>query len=156
MIDTTWFREYDLTRGSALHAATHYLDQGDLDWATVDPVILGRLRQYQHFLDEVRPEILAVEEAVEHAIYRYCGTLDRRLKINGREAVLDIKGPSEAAWNGVQLAGYVACFPGYLLRYNLYLSDERYRLVERKDRRDWDVFKAALVLSAWKEKHGIR
>jgi len=150
LVDTTWFQQYDLDRGSALHKAAELLDLNDLDWLSVDPAILGRLRSYQKFLDEVKPEILSIEEKVENVAFQYQGKLDRRVRINGRECIVDLKGPSEAAWNGVQLAGYAACFPRPLGRYNLYLSDERYRLVERKDRMDWEIFKAAITLAAWK------
>ena len=154
LVDTTWFKEYDLARGKALHEATHYLDQQDLNWETVDPIILGRLRSYQKFLDEVKPEILSVEEAVINEALRYQGTLDRRVRINGREGILDLKGPSRSAWNALQLSMYAACFPRPLARWNLYLSDDNYRLVEHKDRSDWDVAKAAITLAAWKEKNG--
>lgn len=152
LIETQWFKEYDLARGSALHAATHYLDQGDLNWETVDPVILGRLRQYQIFLDEVQPEILAVEEKVTNEALQYQGTLDRRVKIKGREGILDLKGPSRAPWQALQIVMYAACFPRPLARWALHLSDERYQLIEHKDRSDWDVAKAAITLVAWKEK----
>lgn len=152
LIDTQWFKEYDLSRGSAVHAATHFLDQGDLSWESVDPVIVGRLRSYQRFLDEVKPIILAIEEGVENTALRYCGTLDRRVMLRGREAVIDIKGPSRAAWQGIQVAMYAACFPRPLARYSLHLSDERYQLIEHKDRTDWDVAKAAITLVAWKER----
>lgn len=154
LVETSWFREYDLARGSALHAATHYLDEGDLNWESVDPVIVGRLRSYQKFLDEVKPEILAVEEGVVNEALRYCGTLDRRVRISGREGVLDIKSPSRASWQALQVSMYAACFPRPLARWTLHLSDERYQLIEHKDRHDWDVAKAAITIVAWKEKYG--
>jgi hypothetical protein len=156
LIDTQWFRDYDLSRGSAVHAATHYLDQGDLNWETVDPVILGRLRQYQLFVDEVHPEILAVEEKVVNEALQYQGTLDRRVRINGREGILDLKGPSQARWQALQVAMYAACFPRPLARWTLHLSDERYQLIEHKDRHDWDVAKAAITLAAWKGNGHVR
>ena len=154
LVDASWFTEEARDRGTAVHMAAHYLDEGDLDWESLDPSVVPRVRQYQHFLEEVRPEMLAIEEPVSNEALQYCGRLDRRVKINGRECIVDFKGPSEAAWNGIQLAGYAGCFTRPLGRFNLYLSDERYRLVERKERSDWDVFKVALVLAAWKEKHG--
>jgi hypothetical protein len=152
LIDTEWFRQYDLERGSAVHAATHYLDDRDLAWESVDPVIVGRLRSYQRFLDEVKPEILAAEEAVLNEAMQYQGTLDRRLRINGREGVLDIKGPSRAPWQALQVAMYAACFTRPLARWTLHLSDDRYNLIEHHDRNDWRVACAAITLAAWKGK----
>lgn len=158
LVNTDWFKEYDLSRGSALHKATEYLDEGTLDWSTVDPIILGRLRQYQRFKDEVRPAIGPIEKHVEHHAYHYQGTLDRLVSINDRLGVLDIKGPSMSPWQGVQVAAYAAACPVdgvRLARWTLHLSDENYRLVEHKDRNDFEVFKAALTLCAFKEKHGL-
>jgi hypothetical protein len=153
LIETTWFKQYDLDRGQALHKATQLLDERDLDWETVDPIILGRLRAYQLFLDEVEPEILSIEEAVVNEALRYQGKLDRRVRINCREGILDLKGPSRSAWNALQLSMYAACFPRPLVRWNLYLSEERYQLVEHKDRSDWEVCKAILTVVSWKDKN---
>lgn len=154
LIDSTWFTDEARDKGSALHAATHFLDEGDLDWSTVDPSVLPRLRQYQKFKDELRPEILSIEEAVENETLQYCGRLDRRLKIAGREGVLDIKGPARAPWQAIQVVMYSACFLRPLARWTLHLSDERYQLIEHKDRSDWEVAKAALTIAAWKERNG--
>ena len=154
LIETDWFKSYDLERGSAVHKAAEYLDHGDLDWDSVDPAILGRLRSYQRFLDEVRPEILSIEEKVVNGAMQYCGTLDRRVRINGREGVLDIKGPSRAAWQAVQVAMYAACFPQPLARWTLHLADERYNLVEHRSRLDWAAGKACITLARWRHEHG--
>ena len=134
LIDSTWFKQEDLDRGSALHQAAQFLDEGDLDWESVDQTVIRRLGQYQKFLAEVRPTILAIEEAVTNEALQYCGTLDRRVRINGREGILDLKGPSRAPWQGVQVAMYAACFGRPLARWTLHLSDERYQLIEHKDR----------------------
>lgn len=156
LIDTTWFNDNARDRGSALHLATQFLDEGDLDWSTVDPAVLPRLRQYQRFKDEVKPEILWIEEVVVNAILGYQGRLDRRLKIAGREGILDIKGPAQAAWQAIQTVLYAACFaPLPLARWTLHLSDERYVLIEHRDRDDWTVAKAAVTLVAWRTKHGL-
>lgn len=154
LVDTTWFQQYDLDRGKALHTAAQFLDEGCLDFDTVDESIRGRLNQYMDFLDHLCPEILAIEEQVEHPIYRYCGTLDRRVKLNGVEGILDLKGPSQAPWQAIQLSMYQQCFNRPMKRWALHLSDEKYNLIEHKDRKDWAVAKAAIVLAAWKEEHG--
>jgi hypothetical protein len=152
LVDTSWFTDEARDRGSALHAAAHFLDEGDLDWESVDPSVLPRLRQYQKFLEEVKPEILSIEESVVNETLLYCGRLDRRVRIGGREGVLDIKSPYRAAWQALQVAMYGACFPRPLARWTLHLSDERYQLIEHKNRGDWSVAKAAITIAAWKEK----
>jgi hypothetical protein len=153
LIETAFFTTAARDLGTAVHAATHYLDEGDLNWASVDPVALPRLRSYQRFLDEVKPVVLSVEEAVIHETYRYQGRLDRRMQINGREAVVDIKGPFRAPWQAIQVAAYAGCFELPMARYTLHLEDEKYQLIEHRGRRDFDVFKAALTIAAWRNEH---
>jgi hypothetical protein len=153
LISTEWFTEEARDRGTAVHAAARYLDEGDLDRESLDPSVAPRLAQYEKFIAEVKPEILAIEEPVEHGLMKYCGTLDRRLRINGREAILDIKGIAASDWHGAQLALYAMCFPRPLARFNLYLFDDRYKLVERTDRADYGCATACLTIRNWRQNH---
>lgn len=153
LVDTAWFTEDARARGSALHLATQYLDEGVLDWDSVDPLIVRRLAQYSRFLDEVKPTILAIEEEVVNEALNYHGHLDRRLIINGAEGVLDIKGPAVLPWQGVQTALYAACFPRPMKRWGLHLSDERYQLIPHRDPLDWPVAKACITINSWRLRH---
>lgn len=152
LVDTTWMTEEHRDRGTAVHLAARFVDEGDLDRESLDPTVAPRLAQYERFLLEVRPQILAIEMPVVHELYRYQGTLDRIVRINGREGVLDIKGTTASDWHGVQLAAYAeAVTPARpLARWNLYLKDDAYRLVPRTNRHDWGAFKAALSLVNWR------
>lgn len=158
LVDTSWFGDYARDLGSAVHAATHLLDDGDLDWASVAGPVLPRLRQYQKFKDEVKPEILASEQKVESLALGYQGRYDRRVRINGREGILDIKGPSRGPWQALQVAMYAGAVNSLgqppLARWTLHLSDDRYQLIEHKDRDDWRVAMAAITIAAWRLKHG--
>jgi len=154
LIDTAWFTDEAREKGSALHAATAFLDEGDLDWSTVDDRIVSRLHQYQRFKEEVQPQILSIEERVKNVTLRYVGRLDRRVIIAGRVGVLEIKGPGRVAWHAVQLSMYAACFEGpALARWSVHIEDEKYQLIEHRNRRDWGAAKAALTLAAWKEQY---
>jgi len=154
LIDTAWFTDEGRDRGTALHAAAQFLDEGDLDWKTVDPTVLPRLRQYQRFLDEVKPTILAIEEEVTNAALQYVGHLDRRVIINGDEGILDLKSAFKAPWQSLQISLYSNCFSRPMKRWTLHLSDERYQLIEHTDRRDWAVAKAAITIAAWRKQNG--
>lgn len=154
LVDPTWFTDDARDLGTAVHIACHYLDEGDLDWNSINPNVVLRVRQYQKFRDDMKPEILSIEEDVINEAFHYCGRLDRRLRINGREGVLDMKGPGRFPWQAIQCAMYAACFNQLLARWTLHLSDERYLLIEHKGRQDWEIAKAALTLAMWKEAYG--
>lgn len=154
LVDTTWFSDEVRDRGTIVHEATEFLDQDDLDWESLeemeDPSILLRVRQYEKFKRDTGIEILKIELPVTHRL-GYVGRLDRVVILNARKGILDIKGTTESPWHGVQLAAYAACFNEPLARWNLYLKDDAYRLRERTNPRDFDAFKAAMVLAQWKE-----
>lgn len=152
LISTDFIPEEARELGTAVHLATQYLDQEDLDIESLDPRVALRVASYQKFLAEVKPKIVAVELPVRDNTYHYCGTLDRILEIKGHIGVLDIKGICQADWHGLQLAAYKeACVePWVLCRWNLYLRDDGYKLVERTRRDDWPAFLAALTLFNWR------
>ena len=152
LVDSTWFTADACDRGSALHKATQYLDEGTLYRDSVDSSIVDRFERYERFIAEVQPEILAIEEEVMNPALNYIGHLDRRLKINGREGILDLK-PSPAPWHPLQLAGYAGCFARPMARWGLYLAGSNYKLVEYSDRSDWRTFQAALTTAQWIRRH---
>jgi len=151
LIDTSFFTEADRDRGTAVHAACQYLDERTLDRESLVPGVALRLAQYERFLAEMKPEILAIEEKVVNEEVRYQGRLDRRVRINGRAGVLDLKGPSCEPWIGIQLAAYAHAVRGGQARWSLHLHDDKYRLIEWTERSDWECFRAALVIHHWKE-----
>ena len=86
---------------------------------------------------EKMPQVLESEQGVEYP-GSYCGTLDIRLVIDGKEGILDIKGQPSAN-DRLQLAGYACTFPRPMKRWNLYLRvGKTYRLVEHPNHRQDD------------------
>lgn len=63
--------------GKAVHKATELYDQDDLDYASLDPAIVGYVDAWVKFMEEVNPVILAIEERVYHGVLNYAGTVDR-------------------------------------------------------------------------------
>jgi hypothetical protein len=107
LIDDSHFTEESRERGKAVHAASHYLDEGDLDLSTV----LGEHRPYLDawvkFRNQTEFEPDRIEHRVYHSIYGYCGTLDRTGRFGDRStAILDIKTGLEAAWHAIQIGAY--------------------------------------------------
>lgn len=155
LVNTEWFTDHMRERGTALHSAIEFDVAGDLDEATLDPEITVPFAAWRKFRAEMQPEILASELNVE-VPGSYCGRLDLLVRINDAEGIVDFKGQPSPS-DSVQLAGYACTFDRPLKRWNLYLRiGNGYRLVEHKDRRrDDSIWRAALVLAAWRREHGL-
>ena len=163
LVETRYFTQFMRERGIALHLACELHDKGDLAPDSIDPEIAESFKGYLKFLKEVQPEILAIEEKVEMP-GMWCGRLDRRVVINRREGILDIKGcPSKT--DPLQLAGY-AMVPQrkahadqlFLARWNLYLRVKLgdYKLVEHRNwRRDDADWLAAVRIAAWRRRNKL-
>lgn len=73
--------EWYLQRGTATHLACELLDQGRLDWSSVDPEILPRVRAYEEWARG--REFIAIEKRLASREHGYAGTLDRMIRIAG-------------------------------------------------------------------------
>ena len=151
LIDARWFDEYSRTRGEYVHLACAMDDRGELDEASLDPVIRPYVEAWRAFRRESGCVMVAVEELVYNPILRYAGTLDWRGRLNGRHAIIDRKtGPCQP-WTGLQLAAYAAPFNEPHDRYGIQLKDDgRYKLTKYDDINDLAVFRSALILRNWK------
>ncbi len=156
LVDAQWFTDEARDRGSALHKATEYFDQGELDVDSVDASFLAKFNLYQKFIKEMHPAISAIEEQVEYA-GSYCGTLDRRLYINGNESILDIKSGVASPADRLQLAGYALTFERPMQRWNLYLGyGSNYRLVQHKNTREDDAdWRACVRVARLRREHNL-
>lgn len=152
------------TRGTAVHSLTEAHDQGeDVEWLVTDQTA-PYFAAYRRFLDEARPQWDAIERRIYHPLHRYAGTLDRRGRLCGERAWVDIKTGSGHPAYALQLAAYVAADPERdhanlnPPRYSLYLCDDgSYRLarVETRQVDDFAVFLSLLNAARWKEKHHV-
>jgi hypothetical protein len=160
LIDSRWFTDWARQRGSAVHLATRYVDEGRLDWDSLDESVAPRVRQYERFLRESGCEVLESERRIEHDAMGYSGTPDRTVKIGHRVGVLDIKPPMVCQWHGIQLAAYAQLAGQHRtgmagFRWILHLSDTAYALDPVLDPADWPLFCNALNLYRWRERHGL-
>lgn len=150
-----------MNRGRAVHAACEFLDQDDLNWATVQDDIIPYVLAYEKFKKETGFKPLRIEERLFHLSLRYGGTLDREGKWRLGEAhvLLDLKTGVVSPWTALQLAGYDLLLPSLKLpreRYGLQLKpDGNYSLTQFKDRQDKDLFLSIVALHWWKENHNI-
>lgn len=147
--------------GQHVHAATELWDQGNLDEGALDPALVPWLAGWKKFVAESGFDVLAVEERVYSAKYRYAGTLDRRGILNGKPVIIDIKTPTVVpASAGPQTAGYQQAIEemhGKKIkgRYAVQLKgDGTYRLYHYADKNDFNTFVSCLNVINWRNDHG--
>jgi len=152
LIDTRWFTDAVRNRGTAVHAACHYLDEGDLDESTVDPIVTPYLDAYKRFQKDIGGKDWDwIECPQQDPLGRYRGTPDRILSCRPR-ALYDLKTGCHFAWHKYQTASYVNCLddPFSYRRFALYLKKDGAYQVQEFPRseyaRDIAVFEAALTL----------
>jgi hypothetical protein len=148
--------EMYMDRGTNIHMLTELHDTGALDESKVENSILSYLYAWKRFKEDTGIEVLAIEEPVYHPIYLYAGKVDRRVRWNGNEAVIDIKSGLYAPWHALQTAAYAKTYGRTMLRFCVYLSDDgSYDLKEHLDPTDWDIFRSALAIANWKRKNNL-
>lgn len=108
LIDDSHFTAEARDRGTAVHAAVHYLHEGELDAGTIDPRIDGYLDAYRKFRMETDFEPLVCEASMGSAKLGYAGTMDLLGWMRGVDglAEIDIKTGAHQRWHFVQLAAY--------------------------------------------------
>lgn len=104
-------RRMALGRGSAVHQATQFDDEGDLDESCMDEELAPYLAAWRRFRAETGFAPDLIEYRSHHPKYGYAGTLDRRGSFaTGARAIVDLKTNSSEGWVRLQLAAYAAFF----------------------------------------------
>lgn len=150
-------------RGKAVHDACHFLDQNDLNWATVSPEIEPYVRAWERFKADTGVILNKIEHPRYHATLGFAGTPDRIVTFVGHNGFLDSKGTLDIKTytpdmvTGVQLAAYSFLEFGPQRAYDtpkrwgIELKDDgKYGLHEYTDRGDEAVFMACLTIAKFK------
>ena len=127
LIDSEWFTEYSRERGRAVHLATQFDDEGDLDPASLSPVIAPYFEAHRRFKRETGFVPQMIESRFCRVDQGYAGTFDRFGLMGGkRKAIVDYKTGPIAPWTRLQLAAYCASLPGAagFERYAVRLCDD--------------------------------
>lgn len=116
-----FFTEHARLRGTYVHAATHLIDAGTLDYDTLDPEVAAYSRGWETFKEEQKFEPLLSEVALDHPTRRFAGTLDRIGLMPSRPGpiLLDIKTGGWSPQYDLQLAAYAI-----LVEANAHLIEE--------------------------------
>ena len=142
-------------RGTDVHLACQYLDEGDLDEEALPDSIAGYVEGWREFLADYRPRFAGIETRVFHPRLRYAGTADRFAAIAGEPWVIDIKTAKHAhpVW-GLQTAAYAhAAGLPEAKRATVRLRPGGYSFDPWSDRSDWPTFASALTLRTWLSTH---
>ncbi len=159
MVDTRFFTEEGRDRGHKVHMITEMYDEGSLIEHKVPDDLKGYLRAWQKFLHDTKAVVVETEKMVYCPTLNYAGQFDKILEWNGRDWIADIKGHTSVASERVQTAAYANCKanPLPLDRVAIHLlPNGKYRKethgIEDFER-DFDTFRAALVISRWRREH---
>lgn len=150
-------------RGTAVHVACEYDDDGDLDESSLDPAVVPYLQAWRRFRADTGATVEGIEVSVESKRRQYVGTLDRLLWINGKFCLADIKTTASISpLVALQTAGYQIAWeeanPGDKIGIRCCVQlreDGTYRVEWYKERTDKSVFLAAVTVAQWRRKWGM-
>ena len=142
--------------GSNVHQACHLYNMDDLDRDSLDPALVPYVDAWEKFLDDTGAVVILSEHRVASRKHGYAGTFDTLVHWGKSQRKIDIKsGTVLPRTVGPQTAAYVEAYAeetGVKIRdrYCLHLKgDGTYSSHKLTDPRDWDIFKAALMLCNW-------
>jgi hypothetical protein len=155
VIDDRYYTEASRLRGQAVHAACHYLGEGDLDWSSVSPKILGYVHAYERFMVEQNFHPRENEVPKYHKIYLYGVTPDSIGLLGTEEAIVERKTGPMPEWAALQTAAQaMAHDPDNWRRYSrlgLELhEDGTYKLERFISPLDGNVFLSMVAVTNWK------
>jgi len=155
LMDTSWFTPYSATRGTAVHKAVEYYEQGDLDESRLDPAIVPYLAGWKMFKAETGYQSEQLEQMIFHPIYQFCGTLDQTGAMDGQSCIMDIKTGIYQAWWALQTAAYNSVVKAKR-RLSVQLTDQgKYKVTEYKGKTDWQKFLAAMTVAGTRREFGM-
>ena len=148
--------------GSAVHSATHYYDEDDLDVDTVDPKVRPFLDEWMRFRSDWDFKPLLIERPMSCCFngMNFGMTPDRYGTCKLGNVVVDIKTTFDVMpSHQIQLAAYQIPFEtdgNNVHRFVVDLRSRPYKFHQFQDRNDKRIFGAALALTHWKLAKGIK
>jgi hypothetical protein len=153
---------YYMDRGSKIHLATQYWDEGVLDEETVDPQIQGYLDSWKQFRKDQHYTPIEIEYKISNPILLVASTVDRI-------PLLDIKSGGPEPWHILQIAFQWKTLLDTFWDMQEYLKTpmdvyldpdggppkvKAYKISELKEA--YQVYCSLLVFLRWKREKGIK
>ena len=151
-----------LDRGRAVHSATQFDDEGDLNDADLPPYLLPYVQAWRRFRAETGFVPLLIELKVFSKRYGYAGTLDRVGLMGDEQVVLDIKSGAVHPATALQTAAYGKAYkPGKRWkRLGVQLKPDGWFKVHEWGadmcERDFADFEAFHRTALWKRRNKVR
>lgn len=145
--------------GTAFHRAAYLLEQGKLK--SYDPALEPWILNLRSWTVIAKPNWIKMEQSIGSSAFGFAGTPDRFGDfLNEKNSVLDYKTGSYSPAHAIQTVAYQILIEECLKikvkhRFTLYVSDEKYNLVEHKDKNDKSIFLSMLQVYNWKKAKGL-
>lgn len=161
IVNAEYYGLFGCVRGSHVHTACQYDDEGCLDIKALDPQIEPYIRAYKDFKKQTNIKIDRIETPLFDRDNWFAGTFDRTAKIGNNYILIDIKTGVLPRWINVQLAGYrmlilKSDIPKPNQYYALQLRNDgtyRFTYVSIKDITEGDkIFKSMLNIENYNRK----
>lgn len=142
-----------LGRGTAAHRATQLADERDLNWARLDPGLIGYVEGWLK-LKSHGFEPTLIEVPLFNKTWRFATTLDRAGYWRGDPAIMEIKTGEIEPYVGLQTAAQALCLDIEVRRFAVHLpGDGTFDLIECKDKLDRGAFLGLLAAYNWRRRH---
>lgn len=162
-IDSRWYNEEAMNKGTIVHLILHQFDSGILIEDEVDKQYVPYLESYKAFLSDTKKILLNSELPMFHEYMGYAGTPDKVFNYEDiyEMSVVEIKTGQPASWHQLQTAAQeILVRASYsanenehirLKRHALYLSNKgKYKVITHNDRSDHAIWKSAVSIHNWK------
>jgi len=162
IVDAAWYTEEARIRGTHVHQAAQFYDEGDLAPGSIRPEIQPYMDAYVKFKRDTGFYPILIEQKVIHT-KGYAGTLDRVGWLNDRLVQIDLKSGGIPKWAGLQTEAYKQALEemislGHIkleqypeARFALQLTSEgKYKLQPLQGLSDGHYFWAALEIHKFK------
>lgn len=90
-VDKRWFTDESRKRGTDVHRACWFLAENDLEWSTVKPEYVPRVKGFEAFLSDVKPQLILAEKPLYSTVHNFAGTPDFVFLVNGKYWIVDVK-----------------------------------------------------------------